>query len=93
MNKDTNHDTPLGHLLEQLAAIEHERWSHWQRYMHSKCERQSDGSLLVPAELAEQWEKQASTSYADLTEKEKQSDRDQVQRYLPTIEEAISESQ
>ncbi|MCP1556618.1 hypothetical protein J2W78_004996, partial [Methylorubrum extorquens] len=46
----------LNGMIEQLAAIEHERWAHWQRYMHSKGHRQSDGSLLIPAELVSQWQ-------------------------------------
>jgi hypothetical protein len=24
-------------LIETLAAVEHERWSHWQRHVHSQC--------------------------------------------------------
>lgn len=72
-------------LVEQLAEIEHERWSHWQRYMHSKAERQSDGSLLIPAELVARWERLSETPYSELTDNEKESDREQVRRYLPLI--------
>ncbi|MFJ4194686.1 hypothetical protein [Pseudomonas sp. NPDC089534] len=72
-------------IFEQLAVIEHDRWSHWQRYMHSKGVRQTDGSLLIPPDLVEWWERQMTTDYADLTEKEKDGDREQVQKYLPLI--------
>jgi hypothetical protein len=80
----------LDRLMETLAGVEHERWSHWQRYMHSKCERKSDGSLMIPPELVDQWERQIATSYADLSEAEKESDRDQVRRYLPIILKALN---
>jgi hypothetical protein len=75
----------LGGLVERLAAIEHERWSHWQRYMHSKCLAQPDGSLLIPADLVSRWEKQIATRYSDLDERGKESDRDQVRKYLPLL--------
>jgi hypothetical protein len=75
----------LDSLVEELAAVEHERWSHWQRYLHSKCVRQPDGSLLLPADLVARWEKQTDTGYANLTDQEKESDREQVRRYLPLI--------
>ena len=76
-------------LIEELAAIEHERWSHWQRYMHDKADKQPDGSLLIPSELVARWENQINTPYADLSGEEKASDRDQVERYLPIIEKAL----
>lgn len=73
-------------LLEALAAIEHQRWAHWQRYVHSKGSPQADGSLIIPAELVARWTIQAETPYADLSEQEKDSDREQVHRYLPLVE-------
>jgi hypothetical protein len=72
-------------MIESLAAIEHERWADWQRWMHQQCQRNPDGSLTIPAALVERWEWQSATPYAELSESEKQSDRDQVERYLPVI--------
>ncbi len=80
----------LGELLEPLAAIEHERWSHWQRYMHGEGARQSDGSILIPTHLVERWERQMSTPYAVLTDAERESDREQVRTYLETIRKAFT---
>jgi hypothetical protein len=76
-------------LTEKLAGIEHERWSHWQRYVHGKCERKPDGSLVIPSELVAQWERQIETPYANLSESEKESDRDQVRRYLAIVLKAL----
>ena len=72
-------------LLEPLAAIEHERWAHWQKYLHSQCSKNNDGSLTIPSELVERWERQLNTPYHDLSQKEKESDREQVSRYLNLI--------
>lgn len=82
----------LGGLVEELASIEHERWAHWQRYMHSKAEKQADGSLVLPAHLVAQWERQIETPYAELSDTEKGSDREQVHKYLPTIIRSLSEN-
>ena len=75
--------------MEELAAIEHERWAHWQRFMHDKGERLPDGSLVLPADLVRRWERQMSTPYAGLGEMEKESDREQVRRYLPSVLRAL----
>lgn len=80
-------------LLEDLAAIEHERWAHWQRFMHEQGRRQPDGSLVLPADLVAKWDRLIDTPYAQLTEKERESDRDQVRRYLPTVAKAYGKPQ
>lgn len=72
-------------LREKLAAIEHERWADWQRHVHGNCRTEADGSLTIPANLVSRWERQIATPYAQLSEPEKQSDRDQVDRYWPLI--------
>ena len=71
--------------VEELAAIEHARWSHWQNYLHSKGCKNTDGSLLLPRELVMRWEKQASTPYEELSFEEQQSDREQVRKYLQLL--------
>ena len=78
-------------LREQFAAIEHERWAGWQAYMHGLCERREDGALIIPADRVAHWERQIATPYADLTEREKDSDREQVDRYwhLVTAERSV----
>lgn len=73
-------------LHESLAAIEHERWGHWQRYLHQQCLRQPDGSLVIPAGTVARWELQITTPYEQLSEQEKDSDREQVARYWPLLE-------
>jgi hypothetical protein len=78
-------ETMLQSVLEELAAIEHERWSHWQRYVHSKGSYTAGGDLVIPAELAARWERQMNTAYGDLDESEKESDREQVRKYLPVV--------
>jgi hypothetical protein len=77
--------TTLDELVEALASIEHERWCHWQRYLHSRCVPSADGALLIPAKLVKRWEKQIETPYPELSDEEKESDREQVRKYLPLI--------
>lgn len=88
--KRSQAEAVLETLVEDLAMIEHERWAHWQRYIHDKGERRPDGSLVLPAELVRQWDTQIATAYADLSESEKVSDREQVHRYLPLIIAALA---
>jgi len=76
--------------VDLLASNEHERWAHWQQYMHDQCTPNEDGSLIIPAELVARWTEQIRTPYAELSETERESDREQVRRYLPLIVEALT---
>ena len=76
-------------LIEELAGVEHERWAHWQRYPYAQCEPAPDGSLTIPAHLVRQWTAQMNTPCTELSDGEKDSDREQVYRYLPTIAAAL----
>lgn len=82
----------LQKLKEQLAAIEHERWANWQRYVHNKMVEHSDGKgewVCLPVEYYKRWERQINTDYKDLTTGEQGADMREVNRYWPLIEKLI----
>lgn len=94
MSKPT---TPSSHqaskdreLREKLATIEHERWADWQKWMHSLTKELPLGARgvfrVIPDVYFERWERQIATPYSELSDKEKISDREQVDRYWPLIE-------
>ena len=58
--------------VERLADLEHEQWAHWTRYMLDN---------LTP-ENTERWRRQIDTPYADLSEQEKESDREWARRVV-----------
>jgi len=63
--------------FETLAALEHDQWCHWMTWMLS-VEENGDGSITIPASLVERWKHQMNTPYEELTEREKDSDREWV---------------
>ncbi len=81
-----SHDK-LDELRQQLASIEHERWSDWQRYMHDKMRLipDSGGDMRVWESDYKHWERQIVTPYAELSPAEQKSDMEQVERYWPLI--------
>ena len=76
----------MSKLFETLADIEHQRWSDWMQYQFAVCERNEDGSLVIPAKMVKHWTRQIQTDYADLTPAEKASDKEQVHRYWSLVE-------
>jgi len=76
-------------IREAIAAVQHDQiWAHWMEYQFSKCTRNPDGSLTIPAESVRRWLRQINTSYADLPESERESDRHQADKVLIAIVEA-----
>lgn len=75
----------INKIIETLADIEHQRWSNWQKYLHSKCKRDKNDNLIIPANYVKNLEKLIKTNYKDLTEKEKNSDREEVKVFLDIL--------
>lgn len=59
-------------IIERLAAHEHEQWAHWTRYMLDN---------LTDENIA-RWRQQIETDYQDLSESEKESDREWARKAI-----------
>lgn len=55
-------------LIEDLADLEHQQWSHWMNYFFSLSERER----IIKEPI---WRVQAQTKYQDLSEEDKEKDR------------------
>jgi len=74
--------TDIKHQKENLSSVQHEIWSRWMRYLFDKCLKNEDGSYLIPSDFVKRWERQMNTNYEQLSEKEKESDREIAQIIL-----------
>jgi len=72
----------LDELIELLADIQHLIWSHWMRYLFSVCEKQPDGTYMIPVGLVERWQRQMQMQYDELSEEEKSSDRNEAMKII-----------
>ena len=73
-------------MREELAAVQHEIWSHWMKYLFKQCKSAEDG-WLIPSDKVCQWVCQMNTPYDEWSEKEKESDREQAVKVLDLLEE------
>jgi hypothetical protein len=62
-------------IREKLADLVHQQWIHWMRYM---VDNSTDENI-------QRWVRQMNTAYADLSEKEKDSDREWADKILEVI--------
>lgn len=74
-----------GEGMEKLSDIEHKRWGKWQKYLHSLCIKNDDGSLIIPKERVKHWEWEIETDYKDLPENIKEYDSAEVRNTLKAI--------
>lgn len=61
--------------VEKLADHVHDVWGRWINYMFGSCTRNDDGTLTIPKDKVDRWNRQRSTHYSDLSEDEMESDR------------------
>lgn len=72
-------------LREPLAALAHEQWCGWMRYMFGRSSERIDGTVIIPRGLVERWTRQMETAYVDLPEDEKKSDRTEADKVLAVL--------
>lgn len=85
-NSMTTPERTVDEIVEEFANLEHERWSKWQQWVFDCSIENEDGSVTIPKEKVERWKRQIATPYTELTEEEKQSDREQVYPYTQTLQ-------
>lgn len=68
--------------IERYAEFAHSQWSGWMKYLFSKCSVSEDETAIIPKWAVERWKRQMNTPYAELSEQEKESDRDEARGML-----------
>jgi hypothetical protein len=81
----TMNDLAKTTVLEKLADCQHEIWSHWMKYLFSVSTENEDGSVTLPAEKVNRWQRQMNTKYANLSPKEQRSDLEQAMKIMDVI--------
>ena len=77
-------------LREKLAALCHDQWGGWMEYLFddargSESQHKEAEAWTIHAESYRRWRRQMRTSYADLPENEKESDRKEADRFLAML--------
>lgn len=73
-------NTPDNELRQKLAAIEHQRWADWQKWLHGRMQDKGTHYGLERSDY-DHWQRQINTPYEELNDIEKLSDLQQVDRY------------
>ena len=72
-------------VMEDMADQEHDSWARWMEHLFKKSKKNSDGSVTIPKDKVDRWERQMKTDYEDLTNSEKESDRKEVRKFIKII--------
>ena len=68
--------------MEALAALEHTQWQGWTEWMLDKIEEELGAKELVEKfkglPSVQRWRRQCVLHYSELTERERESDRNEV---------------
>lgn len=87
--KSTTEPTAGVEVRENLAKLCHAQWSGWMKYLFSKSEILENGDkgdmAVIPEWAVQRWKRQMETSYENLTDAEKDSDRKEADRILKII--------
>jgi len=70
-------------LCEELAKLEHQQWAHWTKYMLDN----------LTTENIERWKRQIKTPYMELSEKEKETDREWAEKSLKIFKRYLREDE
>lgn len=69
-------------MLDEIADLQHEIWSHWMRYLFEVSLQNEDGTVTIPADKVKRWKRQMRIKYSDLSDNEQKSDLEQAQKVM-----------
>lgn len=72
--------------LDQLAAVQHDIWSHWMKYLFEVSITNRNGTVTIQADKVERWKRQMNTSYWELPYKEQASDIEQAIKVMEVLD-------
>jgi len=76
-------------LLEKLADLEHKQWGIWMTWLFS-ISKTKGSDVTQRKERWTQWRREANTPYGQLSEREKDSDREFARRVLKVLDEVFA---
>ena len=84
-NKHTDVAMPCdGNFPDVLAALCHDQWTGWVKYLFSVCETH-DGTVYMPKGHESLWKRQMSLGFCDLTPEERDSDRTEARKFITLL--------
>jgi hypothetical protein len=72
-------------IRENLAEYAHNAWAYWMQYMFSKMKFNPSRGLIMPAWAVDRWSRQTATEYKNLSEKEKESNRQEADKMIAIL--------
>jgi hypothetical protein len=72
-------------LKEELAELEHSRWSLWMRHLFKQGSDNPDGTFTINADSVSRWKRQMDTDYRMLSATEKDSDRVEASKTIRVL--------
>ena len=82
-------------MKDNIAAVIHDIWAHWMKHMFKVCYHRNlmlEGTmqhcLVIPNNLLKRWERQTGQSFWELSEDERESDREMADMILETLADA-----
>ncbi len=72
-------------MLDKIADLQHEIWSHWMKYLFEVSLQNEDGTVTIPADKVERWKGQMSAKYFELSDDEQKSDLEQARKVMDLV--------
>jgi len=72
-------------LREKMADQCHAQWVGWMKYLFTRGVFHKDGSFTINAKSVDRWLTQNACYYHELSEKEKDSDRKEADKFLKIV--------